>query len=100
MTEAEFEAELNCLRGEVAELRNQQERQQKHWMRWGQIFIGVAVALYLFFMAVNAIYCGRTGMPDIVGLLIFVSLAFSLLPGPRPPMSMSIRERLKWVWSA
>jgi hypothetical protein len=69
-------------------------------MRWGQIFIGIAAALYLFFLAVSTIYGGRTDMPDIVGLLIFVSLAFSLVPRPRPPMTMSIAERLKWVWSA
>jgi hypothetical protein len=58
------------------------------------------VGLYLVFMVINGIYGNNRGMPDIVALLIFISIAFSGAPGPHPPMTMSIGERLRWVWSA
>jgi hypothetical protein len=103
MTQDEIEGELDSLREQVSQLQQQQERQKKHWFRWGIITacIGFVLAVLSTIIAVITV-AGPT--PPIASILLFAALqlyvlCFALGTAGPPPATLSIGSRLKWGWS-
>ncbi len=103
MTQDEIEGELQGLRQQLSELQHQQERQKKHWFRWGTIAACTNLTLAILNLIIIVI-TGAVAAPPIVSVLwfgglqwIFLMAAFCRagLPLPAP----SAKSRLKWAWS-
>jgi Flp pilus assembly protein TadB len=106
MTQAELEAEIESLRGEVLQLQRQQEQlqkqqegQKKHWFRWGLIAGCIGFVLSIVIIALMAV-AGPT--PPIMTILFsalqLYVLCLAFASAGRPPEG-PIRSVLKWGWS-
>jgi hypothetical protein len=69
VTQDELERELHSLREQITQLQQQQERQKKHWFRWGLVAGGIDVALAIFSAIVIVIADGSPS-PTIAALQV------------------------------
>lgn len=109
MTQAELEAEIEGLRGEVLQLHRQQEQmhkqqegQKKRWFRCGLIAgcFGIVLSIVSFIITLIAV-AGPT--PPIATIFQFTALQllflfFAFTSVGKPPEG-PIGSRLKWGWS-
>jgi Mg/Co/Ni transporter MgtE len=103
MTPDEIEGELHTLRQQISQLQQQQERQKKHWFRWGLIAacIGLTLAIAGIIIAFITV-AGPT--PPVVAILVFAALQLLVLNAALgtaglPPANLPLGSRLKWGWS-
>jgi hypothetical protein len=103
MTQDEIEGELHSLREQLSQLQQQQERQKKHWLRWGIIAACTSMVLAIPHMII--VWITRVGAaPPIASVLLFAGLQLLFLSAAfcraeLPPPSLSAKSRLKWAWS-
>jgi hypothetical protein len=69
VTQDELERELHSLREQITHLQQQQERQKKHWFRWGLVAGGIGVALAIF-SAIVIVMAGGSPSPTIAALQV------------------------------